>query len=66
MKSSTRLTNISSRFLDLGRLKWESDKNTKNKFNFAKVLDNLGYAYFKTNNPKAIALLNTSLKLETV
>ena len=35
----------------------------KNKFNFAKVLDNLGYAYFKTNNPKAIALLNTSLKI---
>lgn len=30
------------------------------KKNYAKVLDNLGYAYFKTNNPKALQLLNQS------
>lgn len=30
------------------------------KKNYAKVLDNLGYAYFKTNNPKALPFLNQS------
>jgi signal transduction histidine kinase len=33
------------------------------KLNYAKVLDNLGYAYFKTNNPKALPLLNQSKTL---
>jgi signal transduction histidine kinase len=31
--------------------------------NYAKVLDNLGYAYFKLNNPKAFDYLNQSLKI---
>jgi len=30
---------------------------------YAKALDNLGYAYFKTNNPKALPLLNQSKTL---
>jgi signal transduction histidine kinase len=33
------------------------------KLNYAKVLDNLGYAYFKTNNPNALPLLNQSKTL---
>jgi signal transduction histidine kinase len=35
----------------------------QDKPNYAKVLDNLGYAYFKLNNPKAIDYLNQSLKI---
>ncbi|MBC7525176.1 MAG: hypothetical protein H7239_12145 [Flavobacterium sp.] len=35
----------------------------QNKPNYAKVLDNLGYAYFKLNNPKAFYYLNKSLKI---
>lgn len=31
--------------------------------NYARVLDNLGFAYFKTNNPIAIDYLNQSLKI---
>jgi len=34
-----------------------------NRKNFAKVADNLGYAYFKLNNPKAILFLNQALQI---
>jgi signal transduction histidine kinase len=33
------------------------------KLNYAKVLDNLGYAYFKLKNPQAIIYLNKSLQI---
>lgn len=33
------------------------------KVNYAKVLDNLGFAYFKLNKPQAIDYLNQSLKI---
>lgn len=35
----------------------------KDKPTYAKVLDNLGYAYFKLNNPKAINYLTESLQI---
>ena len=35
----------------------------KDKPTYAKVLDNLGYAYFKLNNPKAINYLSESLQI---
>lgn len=40
-----------------------SDSLSVNAVSQAKVLDNLGYAYFKENNPKAITYLNQSLKI---
>jgi len=36
---------------------------TQYKPSYAKVLDNLGFTYFKLNNPKAIDYLNQSLKI---
>jgi len=39
------------------------DSLIQDKPNYAKVLDNLGYAYFKLKNPKAIDYLNQSLKI---
>jgi signal transduction histidine kinase len=34
-----------------------------NSENYARVLDNLGYSYFKTGNPKSLYYLNQSLKI---
>lgn len=34
-----------------------------NKVSYAKVLDNLGYSYYKLDNPKAINYLNESLQI---
>jgi signal transduction histidine kinase len=34
-----------------------------NSENYARVLDNLGYSYFKIGNPKSLAYLNQSLKI---
>ena len=39
------------------------DSLIANKMNYAKVLDNLGFAYFKLNQPQAIDYLNQSLKI---
>lgn len=41
----------------------QNDSVKNDKANFARVLDNLGYTYFKLNNSKAISLLNQSLQL---
>lgn len=41
----------------------KEDSLIQDKSNYAKVLDNLGYAYFKVNNPKAIDYFNQSLKI---
>lgn len=41
----------------------KEDSLIQNKPNYSKVLDNLGFAYFKLNNPKAIDYLNQSLKI---
>ncbi|NNT71680.1 hypothetical protein HKT18_05560 [Flavobacterium sp. IMCC34852] len=41
----------------------QNDSLVNEKLVYAKVLDNLGYAYFKTNNPKAKDLLNQSLTI---
>lgn len=40
-----------------------NDSLIQSKPNYAKVLDNLGFAYFKLNNPKAIKYLNQSLQI---
>lgn len=40
-----------------------NDSLIQDKPNYAKVLDNLGFAYFKLNNPKAFDYLNQSLKI---
>ncbi|MFC3335653.1 tetratricopeptide repeat-containing sensor histidine kinase [Flavobacterium palustre] len=41
-----------------------SDKNAKqNKYYYAGILNDLGFCYFKTGNPKAIIYLNQSLKM---
>ena len=34
-----------------------------NPTEYAKVIDNLGYAYFKNNNPKALTFLNKALQI---
>lgn len=39
------------------------DSLIADKVNYAKVLDNLGFAYFKLNQPQAIDYLNQSLKI---
>ncbi|HCQ12816.1 hypothetical protein [Flavobacterium sp.] len=39
------------------------DSLVANKKNYAKVLDNLGFAYFKLNKTQAITYLNKSLKI---
>ncbi|WNM19136.1 tetratricopeptide repeat-containing sensor histidine kinase [Flavobacterium capsici] len=36
---------------------WQNDSLKKDKKQWAKILDNLGYAYYKTNNNKALELL---------
>jgi signal transduction histidine kinase/tetratricopeptide (TPR) repeat protein len=36
---------------------------TKNKENFARILDNLGYSYFRLSNTKSLPYLNQSLKI---
>jgi signal transduction histidine kinase len=41
----------------------QNDALIANKLNYAKVLDNLGYAYFKLNNPQAINYYNKSLQI---
>lgn len=41
----------------------KEDSLIQDKPNYTKVLDNLGYAYFKVNNPKAIDYFNQSLKI---
>ena len=41
----------------------KEDSLVQDKPNYAKVLDNLGYAYFKVNNPRAIDYFNQSLKI---
>ena len=41
----------------------KEDSLIHNRPNYAKVLDNLGYAYFKLNNAKAIDYFNQSLKI---
>jgi signal transduction histidine kinase len=44
-----------------------NDTLIKYQNQYARVLDNLGFAYFKTNNPNAENLLNQSLKIrETI
>jgi len=40
-----------------------NDSLIADKLNYAKVLDNLGYAYFKLKNPQAITYLNKSLQI---
>lgn len=40
-----------------------NDSLIVDKPNYAKVLDNLGFAYFKLNNPKAIGFLSKALKI---
>ncbi len=41
----------------------QNDTLKADKKNYAKVLDNLGYAYYKLNDPKAIAYLSQSLQI---
>lgn len=40
-----------------------NDSLIQSKPNYAKVLDNLGFAYFKLDNPKALGYLNQSLQI---
>jgi signal transduction histidine kinase len=42
-----------------------NDSLQEDKMQYAKALDNLGYAYFKTNNPKGIDYLKKSLAIRT-
>lgn len=42
-----------------------NDSLQADKMQYAKALDNLGYAYFKANNPKAITYLSKSLSIRT-
>lgn len=41
----------------------KNDSLITDKMNYSKVLDNLGFTYFKLNNPKALDYLNQSLKI---
>ena len=41
----------------------QSDTLKADKKNYAKVLDNLGYAYYKLNDPKAFEYLNQALQI---
>ena len=41
----------------------KNDSLITNKMNYAKVLDNLGFTYFKLNNSKALYCLNQSLEI---
>ncbi|WP_395054940.1 hypothetical protein [Flavobacterium sp.] len=41
----------------------QNDSVKNDKANYARILDNLGFTYFKLNNPKAISLLNQSLQI---
>lgn len=41
----------------------QNDSVKNDKANYARILDNLGYTYFKLNNPKAITLLNQSIHI---
>ncbi|WP_395063374.1 hypothetical protein [Flavobacterium sp.] len=40
-----------------------NDSLINNKVTYAKVIDNLGYAYFKLNNPQSIIYLNQALTI---
>jgi len=42
-----------------------NDSLQADKMHYAKALDNLGYAYFKANNPNAITYLTKSLSIRT-
>ena len=42
-----------------------NDSLQADKMQYAKALDNLGYAYFKANNPNAITYLSKSLSIRT-
>ncbi len=41
----------------------QNDSLIADKLNYAKVVDNLGYAYFKLHNPKAVNYFNKSLQI---